>query len=46
MGIEIIELFSVYLDLPHWEKEFIDEFTAVENNFFLRHLLRLVKKSL
>ena len=34
MGIEVIKLFSVYLDLLHWEKEFIDEFTAVEKKFY------------
>ena len=33
MGNEIIKLFSVYSDLLHRGKEFIDEFTAVEKNF-------------
>ena len=28
MGIETIEVFSVYLDLLHWGKQFIDNFTA------------------
>ena len=30
MGIEIVILFSVYLDLLHWGKNYIANFTAVE----------------
>ena len=33
MGIEIINLFSVYSDLLHRGKEFIDEFTDVGKKF-------------
>ena len=33
-GIKNIKLFSVYLSLLDWGKEFIDEFTAMEKKFY------------